>query len=366
MADDEQAAAEQTEADKSEAEQAQEEPSAADTSEDASVDAASDDPSDAAGETLEDSKPSDDAPIIRELDPNLLSMMTGELANPGTMREKCHQIQLSLAQVFMVLFKDKNEIGIEACSGELSIGSRTELLKALNGEFTYCEASIETWSDDVALYCNNDLLIGVVECLLGGDEPDKIEPQSRTLSDLELSMSKVLFEIFCEALKATITRNPKLEHTVSTPQSHIPNLEDETYKDYHAVDFSISVTFGKMETQLHIVVPQANIIKTDTKAVAQRRRKNREKTEWTEKLSKQVYNSDIVLEANIGLEPMRLNEVGRLQVGDVLRFGEEGEPTVVLKANGHKMYNCALGKAGNKYMVKVTTPVGNSDWKDAL
>lgn len=300
------------------------------------------------------------------LDPTLLSMMTGELATPDLIREKCQQIQLALAQVLMVLFKDKNDIDIEACSGTLTHGLRSDLLSAVEGEFTYCEASIEKWSDDIAIYCTNDLIIAMVECLLGGDDPNNIEPMSRELSDLELSLAGFIFEIVNEGLKATITRNPKLEDRVEKPSGKTPDLDDETYQEYHAVNFSIQVTFGKIESHIHVIVPQSNIIKVDTKTVASRRRKDQGTTEWTEKLSKQVYNSDILLEANIGLQTMRLNEIGRLQVGDVLRFGEEGEPTVILKANGHQLYNCALGKAGNKYMVKVTEPVGDGDWKKSL
>ena len=90
------------------------------------------------------------------------------------------------------------------------------------------------------------------------------------------------------------------------------------------------------------------------------------KTEWAEKLSKKVYSSDIMLQANIGLERLKLDEISRLQVGDVLRFGEEGEPTVVLQANGRELYNCALGKSGNKYMVRVECPFGDEDWKDDI
>lgn len=303
---------------------------------------------------------------IAALDPTLLSMMTGELATPDAIRHKCQQIQLALAQVLMVLFKDKNDIHVEASSGTLSHGPRSELLGAVEGHFTYCDASIEKWSDDIAIYCTNDLIIAMVECLLGGDDPDNIEPVLRELSDLELSLSGFVFEIVNEGLKATITRNPKLEDKLETPSSQTPDADDETFQEYHAVDFSIQVTFGKLESHIHVIVPQSNIIKVDTKTVAARRRKDESTREWTEKLSKQVYNSDILLQANIGLETMRLNEIGRLQVGDVLRFGEEGDPTVVLKANGHDLYNCALGKSGNKYMVKVTEPVGDGDWKKSL
>ena len=115
-----------------------------------------------------------------------------------------------------------------------------------------------------------------------------------------------------------------------------------------------------------MIVPQSKIIKTDIEAVANRRRKAEKKTEWAEKLSKKVYSSDIMLQANIGLERLKLDEVSRLQVGDVLRFGEEGEPTVVLQANGRELYNCALGKSGNKYMVRVECPFGDEDWKDGI
>ncbi|MEP2979875.1 MAG: FliM/FliN family flagellar motor switch protein [Lentilitoribacter sp.] len=299
-------------------------------------------------------------------DPNLLSLMVGDLGSPALIEEKCHQVALSLAQVFMVLFKDKNSLPIEATAGNVSQGTRSELLKAIEGDFCYSESKIETWSDDIALYCNNNLIIAIVECMLGGDDPDNIEPMSRTLSTLEIELSAVFFETLNEALKATITRNPTLEQSVDKPTQKLPDTQGETYQEYHAASFSLDLKFGQLETSATVIVPQSKIIKTDIEAVANRRRKAEKKTEWAEKLSKQVYNSDIMLQANIGLERLKLDEVSRLQVGDVLRFGEEGEPTVVLQANGRELYNCALGKSGNKYMIRVESPFGDEDWKDGI
>ncbi|MEP4473584.1 MAG: FliM/FliN family flagellar motor switch protein [Lentilitoribacter sp.] len=299
-------------------------------------------------------------------DPNLLSLMVGDLGSPALIEEKCHQVALSLAQVFMVLYKDKNSLPIEATAGNVSQGTRSELLKAIEGDFCYSESKIETWSDDIALYCNNNLIIAIVECMLGGDDPDNIEPMSRTLSTLEIELSAVFFETLNEALKATITRNPTLEQSVDKPTQKLPDTQGETYQEYHAASFSLDLKFGQLETSATVIVPQSKIIKTDIEAVANRRRKAEKKTEWAEKLSKQVYNSDIMLQANIGLERLKLDEVSRLQVGDVLRFGEEGEPTVVLQANGRELYNCALGKSGNKYMIRVESPFGDEDWKDGI
>ena len=301
-----------------------------------------------------------------EFDPKLLSLMIGELGSPPIIEEKCHQIALSLAQVFMVLFKDKNSLPIEASAGDITQGTRSEILKNIEGDFCYSEAKIETWSDEIALYCNNDLIISIVECMLGGDDPDNIEPASRALSMLELDLSAVFFETLNEALKATITRNPTLEQSVEKPTQTLPDPEGETYKEYHAASFSLDLKFGQLETSTTVIVPQSKIIKTDIEAVANRRRKAEKKTEWAEKLSKKVYSSDIMLQANIGLERLKLDEISRLQVGDVLRFGEEGEPTVVLQANGRELYNCALGKSGNKYMVRVECPFGDEDWKDDI
>lgn len=301
-----------------------------------------------------------------QIDPGLLAQMIGELGNPTILNEKCHQILLPLAQVLMVLFKDKNDLDLEASAGDVVLGTRTELLQSIAGEFSYCEAEVSTWSDDIAIYCNNDLLISVVECLMGGDDPENIEIISRPLSNLEFDLSKVVFEIVNEALKATITRNPTIEHKVKTPTAAIPNVEDEAYKEYHAVAFSLNLIFGKLATTITIITPQSKIIKTDINTNAARRRKSDEQTEWTEKMSKQVYASDIELQANIGLERLRLNDVGRLQVGDILRFADEGEPTVVLQANGRDLFNCSLGKAGNRYMVRVEEPFGDEDWMSNL
>lgn len=321
-----------------------------------------------ASPSLETSTKTDDAEDLGsyEIDPGLLAQMIGELGNPTILNEKCHQILLSLAQVLMLLFKDKNGLTIEASAGDIVQGTRTELLQAIQGEYAYCEAEVKTWSDDIAIYCNNDLLISVVECLMGGDDPENIEIISRPLSNMEFDLSKVVFEIVNEALKATITRNPTIEHKVETPAAKVPNVEDEAYKEYHAVAFSLNLVFGKLATTITIITPQSKIIKTDINTNAIRRRKSDEQTEWTEKMSKQVYASDIKLQANIGLERLRLNEVGRLQVGDVLRFADEGEPTVVLQANGRDLFNCSLGKAGNRYMVRVEEPFGDEDWMSNL
>ncbi len=308
----------------------------------------------------------DASDVELQFDPKLLSLMVGELGSPQIIEEKCHLIALSLAQVFMVLFKDKNSLPIEATAGNITQGTRSEILKGIEGDFCYSESTIETWSDDIALYCNNDLIISIVECMLGGDDPDNIEPVSRALSTLEIDLSAVFFETLNEALKATITRNPILEQSVNKPTQHLPDPGSETYKEYHAASFSLDLKFGQLETSATVIVPQSKIIKTDIEAITNRRRKAEKKTDWAEKLSKQVYSSDIMLQANIGLERLKLDEVSRLQVGDVLRFGEEGEPTVVLQANGRELYNCALGKSGNKYMVRVESPFGDEDWKDGI
>ena len=309
---------------------------------------------------------SDDVATPRSFDPALLALMVGELGNPSIIVEKCHQIQLSFAQAFMLLFKEKNGLKIEASAGQISQGTRTELLEKITGEYCYCQSKIETWSDDIAIYCNNDLIIAIVECLLGGDDPENLDVISRPLSSLELDLSCVFFEIVNEALKAAITRNSTLEQSVAKPFSSTPDIKDETYKEFHATTFSLKLFFGKLETSVTVMVPQSKIIKTDIDMIASRRRKTAKKTEWAQNMSKQVYSSDILLQANIPLEKLKLEEVGRLQVGDVLRFGDEGDPTVILEANGRQLFNCALGKSGKKYMIKVENPCGDEDWKDVF
>jgi flagellar motor switch protein FliM len=308
----------------------------------------------------------DGKPTIRAFDPALLSLMIGELGNPSIINHKCHQIQLSFAQAFMLLFKEKNGLKIEASAGEIFQGTRTELLEKITGEYCYCQSKIETWSDDIAIYCNNDLIIAIVECLLGGDDPENLDVISRPLSSLELDLSCVFFEIVNEALKAAITRNSTLEQSVTKPFASTPDIKDETYKEFHATTFSLKLFFGKLETSVTVMVPQAKIIKTDIDVIGSRRRKTEKKTAWAEKMSKQVYSSDILLQANIPLEKLRLEEVGRLQVGDVIRFGDEGDPTVILQANGRQLFNCALGKSGKRYMIKVEKPCGDEDWKDVF
>lgn len=308
----------------------------------------------------------DEVDDFKEMDPALLSLMVGDLGNPEIIENKCQQILLSLAQVIMVLFRDKYGIKIEASAGGSDQGTRTELLNKIEGDFSYCEASIDTWSDDIAIYCDNGLIISMLECLMGGDDPENLQIITRPLSKLELDLSLAFFEVINEALKATITRNSTLDQSVKKPVQTIPDVEDETYQNYHTAAFSLDLTFGKLETKVTILAPQSKIIKTDIDPITSRKRKSETKTDWAEKLSKQVYNSNVLLQANIHLERMSIGDVGKLQAGDVLRFAEEGDPTVILQANGRDLYNCDLGKSGNRYMVRVEEPSGETDWKNGL
>ncbi len=301
-------------------------------------------------------------------DPDLLDRMTGALGDRVAIETKARAIQAAIAQALSINIHNATGIDIDVRPGEIRRGRRRALLEALCTDSAYCEAAIRGWSTDLRYLCGSKLVIALVECLLGGSDPDALEVTGRPLSGIELDMSLVVFEQLNDALKAVVLPEPKLRAMVSRPGSAIPALLDDPVADFHATAITLSMEFGAVVAPIVIILPQSVMLKTKiTPPPRASRDQSRSKSEWAERMNQRVVRSEVGLEARIALEPMRLGEISLLQPGDVLTFKDVGDIKVTLGANGKDLYSCALGRSGQRYMIRVETPVGpDEDWKSAF
>ncbi|MEM5494524.1 FliM/FliN family flagellar motor switch protein [Hoeflea sp. AS16] len=297
-------------------------------------------------------------------DPDLLDRMIGLKGNTPDIQTRSQNLLNALCPMLSTAFQSATGVMIDARPGEIHLGRRRELLAELSGDTVYCEATIANWSSEISSLCGTKLIIGMVECLLGGSDPDHLDIAARPLSGIELDMSLVVFEQLNDSLRNLVSAKPDARARAKNPQPEHPEEEDDPIPDFHAVALTLDIEFGAIAAPLTLILPQSVLLKTKTNAAKLDKKSDPNKGEWTERLSDRVSKSQISLQAAVALQSLELGEISRLQPGDLIAFANNGDIEVTLSANGQPLYTCALGRAGSRYMVKVEGQAGpDENWK---
>lgn len=317
-------------------------------------------------------------------DSDLLDRMIGAMGDAQVIKTRCQALIQALCVPLEEAFQEAANIEITARPGDIHQGRRRDLLKALGQDAVYCESEIPGWSQEIASLCGTKLIIALVECLLGGSDPEDLDIVARPLSAIEIDMSLLVFEQLNEALqtivaksvpsqaiagkatggKAIADRNLGDKPVVNKPLLDVPEEEDDTIPDFHAAALTVNLEFGNSSTPLTLIVPQSVLLKTKRIVGTSVKKPGDASDDWTERLSERVSRSQINLQAAVALAPLPLGDISRLQPGDLIGFADNGDIEVTLSANGKALYTCALGKSGAQYMVKVEGPVGpDENWR---
>ncbi|MEQ8481910.1 MAG: FliM/FliN family flagellar motor switch protein [Hoeflea sp.] len=315
---------------------------------------------------------------------DLLDRMIGAMGDAQVIDTRCQALMQALCAPLEEAFQEAANIEIIARPGDIHQGRRRNLLQALGQDTVYCESEIPGWSQEIASLCGTKLIIALVECLLGGSDPEDLDIVARPLSAIELDMSLLVFEQLNEALQAIVAKSAPSQAmagkgsggkgianrsagdrpVVNKPLLDVPEEESDTIPDFHAAALTINLEFGNSSTPLTLIVPQSILLKTKRIVGASVRKAGDASDDWTERLSERVSRSQINLQAAVALAPLPLGDISRLQPGDLIGFADNGDIQVTLSANGKALYSCALGKSGSQYMVKVEGPVGpDENWR---
>ncbi|WP_412051129.1 FliM/FliN family flagellar motor switch protein [Hoeflea sp. Naph1] len=304
------------------------------------------------------------SPGRQNFDPDLLDRMIGAKGDGENIEQKSQALLALLCPVLAESLNKAIGIAVDVRPGDINLGRRRELLAQLSRDTAYCEANISDWSPDIRLLCGTKLVIGLVECLLGGSDPDQLDIVARPLSGIELDMSLVVFEQLNDALRGVVCPNPESKASAGKPSADIPDEEDDPTPDFHAAALTLNIEFGAISAPLTLILPQALLLKSKLTAVKSNSKPGAEPGNWAERLGERVSRSQISLQAAVALAPLPLGDISRLQPGDLIGFADNGDISVTLSANGKPLYTCALGRSGSRYMVKVEGPAGpDENWK---
>ena len=291
-------------------------------------------------------------------DKTLLARMTGLLAD----REPVEKFAIELGQVFGEFLPDllQAETGfpVEIAYAGFDTGLKQELLAQLGNTVAICDGTLRNWCD-FAIACDSPIVMGMVEMLLGAAPETITPPTARKLSAIELDVAAMLFDKIGHVLKSAVSATGGFEPTLERPTNAGDRTQPEEAAEIHAAAVKIALTAGPIRAVFTIVIPHQALLKTKIvfpKGIGQARKA---KSGWSDQLEQQVHRSAVQLEARIRLEDLTLNDVSRLQPGDVIAFMDTKEVRVDVNANGRDLYVCEFGRSGERYTVRIMDTYGS-------
>lgn len=292
----------------------------------------------------------------RPFDDRLLARMTGQLADDRLITTICAELAASLLAAFQKSFQAASGVAIKVVHAGTETAPYDQLISGCRPDTVFCTTSIDNWCDGVMLACEPDLVINLVERLLGGSGSQAV--MARRLSGIELDISRVMFEQLAAALNAAVAANQTRKATIAAPFCEWLPDDIAALSKAHAAVIRITADFEGREMELRLIVPQSVLIKTKVH-VATPANARSARPEWAEQLGQKVSTSQVMLKADVKLKPMTLSELARLTPGDVLPFDDEGEVRVLLSGNGKALHWCEFGKSGGRYMLRLQEPHGS-------
>ncbi len=195
-----------------------------------------------------------------------------------------------------------------------------------------------------------------VDLLLGGRRGAGRQ-EERALTAIELAVTQRLIEALArdlnEAFRAVDDLAIALERIETTPR--FAAIAPETSVCAIA---KFKVSFGERQSRLTIVAPYATLEAVETKL---RRGFAAEagavESSWRAGLAAGVGNADLEVAAVLADRTMRLGDLRRLGVGDVLTLGPAHDPRVELRIGPSAVAAGRIGKHGDAIAIRLDTPV---------
>lgn len=288
------------------------------------------------------------------MDRILVARMTRQAGDRHTLESIGGQIAETLAPSL--------EAGLEQATGftaEVSFASvepcqHQEAAAQFGEHAVTCGAAIDDWCGNVLMIIDPVFVMALLESALGGETPASGDLAARDLSAIEMDLATEIFKQAAEALKAAIlSPKPGDIAVFPTPTTGLEAVDETT----PAVLMTLTLNAGSLDARLGFVLPQKTLLnsrflRAPTGAVPPKP----ESPDWMGRLSEQLTNTEVTVEAAIALQEMTLGDVASLQPGDLLPFADPEASRTLLRAPDKDLFWCEFGRAGDRYTVRITEP----------
>lgn len=151
------------------------------------------------------------------MDPKLLAILTGELGNNSRIGKICSDLGAVFAAFLPDLIESETNLRFSFGYDYCETGLKDDLIGDLDDYMVLIDGSLKNWCSDFTVAVPSQVIVAMVECLLGGDPDSLVEPVARPASNIELEMAPMITDKIASVIKSAVNAPGNYEPMLSKP-----------------------------------------------------------------------------------------------------------------------------------------------------
>lgn len=223
------------------------------------------------------------------------------------------------------------------------------------------QVAVEAWGSHLVFAADRTFVYTMVDLLFGAAEDAAPYSVERPFTAIELGLVEKVFRTLIIALDQAFSGGThslfKLSDVVNGDR-----LDRDAVSDMRVTACRIALSALGRRGTMTIIFPRSSYAAMhDALLRLIQTPSERTDPEWAKKLRGEVTRARVTVEAYLDRGKMTLEEVSRLAPGQVLALPAGALEQIRLRSGGHALFNCALGKSGSAFTVRIKDPVDSEE-----
>lgn len=216
----------------------------------------------------------------------------------------------------------------------------------------------------VLLYATAPIMVSMMDRMTGGNGDVDNLPDEYTYTELDLKLFEVLMKDFVSMMGVTWENYIQLDFEFGRVENN-PTLVQLIGLEETVVLIDMKVSFSNVEGSISIVLPEEVLMEIFTEISAGNPSKKASE-EHSEDIFDHLRDSTLEIRAELARTTLRLDDVYRLNIGDVIDLNQKKDSALNLYVGGQRWFNGLMGVSDKRMAVKIKEVYHNAGRRDRI
>lgn len=218
----------------------------------------------------------------------------------------------------------------------------------------------------VLMYVSTPFMVSMMDRMTGGDG-DVVDdlPDDYVYTDLDLKLYESLVKDFVSIMGRSWENYIQLDFEFGKVETN-PTLVQLIGMDETVVLVELSAKFPNVEGRISICLPGTMLMDVFAAINADNPAKRAHEEDNSGEIMDNLRDSTLEIHAELARTSLRLGDVYRLSVGDVIDLNQKQDSPVFLRIGGNQWFDGLMGVSEKKLAVKIKEVYHNAERRDSL
>lgn len=236
-----------------------------------------------------------------------------------------------------------------------------------NAVLTTAHLELEGDREDtpVLLYATTPMMVSMMDRMTGGDGNVDSLPDEYVYTELDLKLYELLIQDFVSMMGVTWENYIQLEFEYGRVETN-PTLVQLIGLEETVVLIDMKVVFPNTEGSISVVLPEAVLTEIFTQMSVGNPTRKASTEEHQDEIFDHLRDSTLEIRAELARTTLRLDDVYRLNVGDVIDLNRKKDSELNLYVGGQRWFNGLMGVSDKRLAVKIKEVYHNAGGRGRL